>query len=307
MLRTIFLLLFTMLVVPFVSFYFSPPLTGQQWSLLKQGALIALGIALACFIISELSKNYSQTDKVWSIAPIIYAWYFTAAAQWDDRMILMAVLVSIWGVRLSWNFNRRDGYSWRFWEGTEDYRWYILRQKPFLQSDWNWRLFNFFFISLYQNALIFLFTVPILAVFTADSLPLNWLDGLLTFLFLFFVLFETIADQQQWDFQTKKQILIQENKNLEGDYAKGFLSSGLWGWSRHPNYFAEQALWVTFYVFSIVATSNWINWSMIGCLLLLLLFHNSAEFSEGVSASKYPKYSAYQKKVSRFLPFPRLK
>ena len=56
------------------------------------------------------------------------------------------------------------------------------------------------------------------------------------------------------------------------------------------------------YAFSIVASGRWVNWSMAGCILLLLLFQGSADFSEKISAEKYPKYNDYIKNVPRFLP-----
>ena len=292
-----------MVIVPLVSFKYAKPLSTEQWIILKNGATIALVVAFLCFIISELAKNYSQTDKVWSTAPILYVWYMTHAANYDDRMVLMAILVTIWGLRLTYNFSRRGGYHWKFWEGEEDYRWAILRkEQPFLRPNWAWRLFNFCFIAGYQNALIFAFTLPILAAYTNEAIALTWMDYTLASIFGFFVLYETVADNQQWDFQKKKHALIKVGEPLFDDYAKGFLTSGLWQRSRHPNYFAEQAIWITFYLFSVVATGEWINWSMIGSLLLLLLFYNSSEFSEGISANKYPLYKQYQEDVPRFFP-----
>ena len=303
MLRTILILLFSIIVVPVISFYFGEPLSETQVILLKESAFIALAIALTCFIISEFSKNYSQTDKIWSIAPIVYAWYITAAGEWNDRMVLMAVLVTIWGVRLTYNFGRRGGYSWKFWTGEEDYRWGILRENSiFKNKPWNWRLFNLFFISLYQNGLIYLFTLPILAVMAGTDTALGIFDILLAIAFVFFVIIETIADHQQWRFQSKKHELINAGKSLEEPYSKGFVDAGLWAWMRHPNYMAEQAIWIIFYLFSVVATDNWINWSMIGCLLLMILFYNSSNFSEEISAKKYPEYKNYQQRVGRFLP-----
>jgi steroid 5-alpha reductase family enzyme len=67
----------------------------------------------------------------------------------------------------------------------------------------------------------------------------------------------------------------------------------------------EQSIWVIFYLFSVVATGSWINWSMPGCLLLLILFKGSSDFSEEISAQKYPEYKAYQKRVPRFIPFTK--
>jgi steroid 5-alpha reductase family enzyme len=72
---------------------------------------------------------------------------------------------------------------------------------------------------------------------------------------------------------------------------------------RHPNYLSEQAVWIVFYLFSIVATGHLINWSIAGGLLLVLLFKGSSDFSESISAEKYPEYKRYQKEVGRFFPF----
>jgi len=83
----------------------------------------------------------------------------------------------------------------------------------------------------------------------------------------------------------------------------GFTNVGLWKYMRHPNYSAEQSIWVVFYLFSIVATGSFINWSIAGAILLVLLFFGSSNFSEEISAAKYPKYKEYQKKVARFIPF----
>jgi steroid 5-alpha reductase family enzyme len=91
---------------------------------------VAIVIAY-CFIVGELSRNNSQVDKLWSIVPIYYVWHMTLLApELSERMVLMAVLVSIWGARLTFNFARRGAYTWRFWAGEEDYRWEELRKRP---------------------------------------------------------------------------------------------------------------------------------------------------------------------------------
>ena len=260
--------------------------------------------ALGCFLLGELSRNNSQVDKLWSVVPIVYAWYITAGGGWEPRMVLMAVLVSIWGIRLTLNFARRGGYSWKFWTGDEDYRWEILRQKPILSNRLVWTLFNFFFICGYQMTLIYLFTLPILTGLSEGATALGWADYLLAAVFVGLVYIEWLADQQQWDFQTEKYRRIKAKESM-GPYAHGFIRTGLWSIVRHPNYAAEQAIWVTFYLFSVVATGEWINWSIAGCLLLLILFKSSSDFSEDISASKYPAYRDYQATVPRFFPLPK--
>lgn len=305
MLVTILILITTLVVVPFVSFYYGDALTLTQTSILYfMGNAVGVVIAY-CFIVGEISRNNSQVDKLWSIIPIYYVWQMTALADYSDRMVLMSVLVSIWAARLTFNFARRGGYTWKIWAGEEDYRWGILRQRPGFNNKFVWMLFNLFFISGYQNALIFLFTLPILtAISPGAPEQIQLVDWILAVGFIAAVVIEFIADQQQYNFQTEKHRRIRANEPLE-EYAIGFTHTGLWGVVRHPNYAMEQTIWVLFYGYSIVSTGDWINWSMPGCLLLIVLFKGSSDFSESVSAAKYPTYADYQKRVPRFVPFTK--
>jgi steroid 5-alpha reductase family enzyme len=309
MLVTILLLIFTVIVLPILTVYFGTPLTQEQWDILignsdQIGVIyLVIGVIAYCFIVGELSGNNSQVDKLWSIVPILYAWYMTYLADFPTRMTFMSVLVTIWGVRLTLNFARRGAYTWKFWAGEEDYRWEELRKRPGFNNRFVWMLFNLFFICGYQNTLIFLFTLPVLACHGAGvQTDLTWIDYLLALLFVGFVVIEFIADQQQYDFQTEKYRRIHSNLPLE-EYSKGFVDSGLWKLVRHPNYAAEQSIWIVYFLFTVVATGEWLNWSIAGCLLLVILFKGSSDFSEEISARKYPAYKDYQSKTPRFIPF----
>jgi steroid 5-alpha reductase family enzyme len=169
-----------------------------------------------------------------------------------------------------------------------------LREKPELKGKLRWFLFNLFFISFYQNGLLLLITLPLLVALKGTDTPLGWLDYLASALILFFIVIETIADQQQWVYQGEKHRKIKAGEKLEGEYAVGFIRTGLWGKMRHPNYMAEQAIWICIYLYSVAATGAWINWSIAGCLLLVILFQGSSDFSEAISADKYPAYKEYQ-------------
>lgn len=263
---------------------------------------MAVGIASLCFALSRVTGNCSQVDKVWSLMPIVYAWYFAWATEWNMRVVLMAALITVWGVRLTYNFARRGGYSWKFWEGEQDYRWDVLKQRPEFKSPVVWLLFDLFFISFYQNGLIWLFTLPMVMAAVGVDGGLTYLDGLLALTFLGLVVAETLADQQQWNFQNSKYRKKAAGERLTEEEQQGFVSSGLWKLCRHPNYAAEQAIWIVLYGFSVVATGIYVNWSLAGALLLLLLFQGSSNFSEEVSAGKYPKYKEYQQRVPRFIP-----
>lgn len=302
MLRTILLLILSLIALPIIAYRYDAPLEEAQWAMLTQSFFLMLGVAFLCFTVSELTRNYSQVDKLWSIVPVVYSVYFAWAGGWDHRMTLMALLAAAWGMRLTYNFARRGGYTWPLWQGEEDYRWSVLRQAPLLYGRLRWGVFNLFFISLYQNTLIWLIALPSVVAFAGRDKPLSFFDVALALLFLALLAIETIADQQQYNFQTEKYRRMAAGEPLDGDYAQGFLSSGLWAWARHPNYAAEQAIWVTYYLFSVAATGRWLNWSLTGAILLILLFLGSSDFSEKISAAKYPAYRDYQKRTPRFLP-----
>jgi steroid 5-alpha reductase family enzyme len=301
MLKTIFLLIATLVVLPLVAFYYDEPLSAVQRDMLHTATLMMLVVAAYCFIVGEITRNNSQVDKLWSIVPIFYTGYFAWASGWNPRVTLMACLATVWAIRLTYNFSRRGAYSWKFWSGEEDYRWQVLRQEPMFNTRLKWAAFNLFFISLYQNALILFFTLPALMVVGSDK-PLGVLDYILAGLMLAAIALEYVADEQQWQYQEEKKRRLQSGVQLEPPYSDGFVSSGLWQYVRHPNYSAEQATWILFYGFSIAATGKWLNWSAAGCVLLLLLFQGSADFSERISASKYSGYADYQRKTGRFLP-----
>ena len=301
MIRTVLLLIITLIVFPVIAFVYGQEISALQFSMLKTSGIIMISVALFCFAVSRITGNCSQVDKVWSLMPIVYSWYFASASEWQSRVVIMAILITIWGLRLSYNFARRGGYHWKFWEGEQDYRWDVLKQKPEFKNPIVWMLFDLFFISFYQNALIWLFTLPVVMA-AGSSSAVTYVDGLLALIILSLIVFETIADQQQWNFQNGKYAKLKSGESKSDEEAQGFISSGLWKLSRHPNYFAEQSIWVMIYVFGVVATGAYVNWSLAGALLLLLLFQGSANFSEEVSANKYPTYRDYQKRVPRFIP-----
>jgi steroid 5-alpha reductase family enzyme len=275
---------------------------GDQQALLAEATVLMLAVAAVTFVASELTRNYSQVDRLWSLMPIGYAWLFAARGGWDGRLVLMAALVTAWGIRLSFNFWRRGGYGWPPWTGAEDHRWAVLRKRPELASPWRWRLFNLGFISFYQNLLLLLLVTPAVVAWGARGTALNPLDGVAAALLVGFLLAETVADNQQFAFQTEKHRRLAAGAPLAGDHAAGFLTQGLFRYARHPNFAAEQGTWCAFYLFSVAATGAWLNWSVVGAVLLILLFQGSTRFTEEITASKYPGYEGYRQAVPAFLP-----
>ncbi len=298
------LLLLSIVVCPILYFTVGPVLDAGQISTLKTLGIIAACSALYCFVVGELTGNNSQMDKLWSLLPIAYTWIIAAKGGMSARLVVMACLATLWGLRLTFNFARKGAYRLKFWEGEEDYRWSVVRSGPAFRKKWAWMLFDLFFISIYQNALVLMTTFPAL-VAMKSSAPFGIVDAVAAVLTFGFIAYEAIADEQQWVFQTRKWAMIKAGQTLEtlpAPYNKGFNTHGLWSRSRHPNYFAEQAIWASFYIFSIGAGVGIINWSIIGALLLVVLFQGSSALAEEISGGKYPEYENYCKQVSCFIP-----
>lgn len=264
--------------------------------------VIMLAVAFTCFLVSELTRNYSQVDKLWSLMPIVYC-IVSLAAFPSPRLLIMTILVALWGLRLSYNFYRKGGYNIIPWKGEEDYRWKIMQEHPVLKGRFRFGLFNLLFISLYQNILILLFSTPVLLAARYSSSGLNWLDFAAGILMILFIALESIADNQQLRFQNLKKIKNDPDSDAAKAVKKGFVTSGLWAYARHPNFAAEQGVWICFYLFGVSASGDLLNWTMAGPVLLVLLFQGSTALTEKISCSKYPSYEEYKRDVPRFIPW----
>ena len=170
-------------------------------------------------------------------------------------------------------------------------------------------------------------TFPTYALLVASRLTGDGLDGL-DIIFsqglVGLVMVAAIADQQQWsefylqiskiffftsdsiDYQNAKQE-YKKSGNVHQEYHqedldRGFNTTGLWAYSRHPNFAAEQSIWVTLYTWSCFVTRTYYHWAGVGALSYLMLFQGSTWLTELLSSQKYPEYAEYQKRVGMFVP-----
>lgn len=254
---------------------------------------VLAGICFVTWLLSVITKDTSWVDRIWSVIPVVYLWVFAGSVGFADaRVNVMAVIVTLWGARLTFNFARKGGYQ----PGGEDYRWEVLRKG---MSPAQYQLFNIFFIVIYQNIILWLITLPAWTMTQTTGSFGTW-DLILTIVFLALLAFETVADQQQWNFYKRKHAAIAAGKAPESN----FLTKGLFSISRHPNFFAEQSQWWVIFFFAVAAGGA--LWTVIGAALLTILFIGSTRFTEGISVSKYPEYREYQARVSPIIPwFPR--
>jgi len=263
--------------------------------------LLSLLIAAVCWILSIITKEYSWIDRTWSTAPVVYVSYMAWHENFSNtRLNVMAFLITLWGIRLSYNFARKGGFSYDPTGKSEDYRWAVLREKmgPFL-----FQVFNATFIAPYQSILILWFCAPVHAAWINKSTPFGVLDIAVASLFLILLAGETKADEEMWKFQEEKRRKLENAEDMTG--TSPFYRAGMYSFSRHPNYFCELGMWWTFYLFTITSNSQhlFLHWTGIGVVMLSLLFDGSVRFGESISASKYPSYANYQAEVNRLIPW----
>ncbi len=276
------------------------------------------------FTVSEINKNYSQVDRVWSILPTLYHIHYAVWARLNglptqrvDNVLAFSVL---WSLRLTFNYWRRGGYQ----VGSEDYRWKIIEKKVGRAA---FTVLNILFISTLQivsptfheslpllpliessQILLQAVTTPTYLLLLASRLDptLSLLETSLARFLILLVVIEYFADQQQWNYHAAKNSYTSTAKVPSGwtraQMDRGFNTTGLWRFSRHPNFAAEQAIWVTLYLWGAWRTGTWMNWTAVGMVAYLGVFAGSTPITERISAGKYPEYELYQKKVGKFLP-----
>jgi steroid 5-alpha reductase family enzyme len=243
---------------------------------------------------------------------------YAALAPASPRLVLMAALATLWAVRLTFNFARKGGFG-AVAPSEEDYRWpwvrtWMAAHVPRALLPLALHAFHLLFVCAYQNVLLWLQVVPACMVVAAadarGSGALGAWDALAAAAFLALLALEAVADETQWAFQARKHALTPAQRAAAGgDLARGFCTTGVFAYSRHANFLAEQSMWWVFWGFSVAARAPasaadaLLHYSAAGPLLLSLLFQGSTTLTEHITASKYPAYSAYQARVSRLVPW----
>lgn len=109
------------------------------------------------------------------------------------------------------------------------------------------------------------------------------------------------ADYQTAKYKYRDTAKLPDGFNAQ-DLDRGFITSGLWAYSRHPNFAMEQTIWVALYTWSAYETRTPFYWAAAGPAALLWIFFSSTILTEWITAGKYPEYKEYQRQVGKFMP-----
>lgn len=257
------------------------------WTSYLTGLIVILSLMTVLWVISLILKNSSIVDIFWGFGFVVTAWLYYALTpegfQW--RKLLIMLLVFIWGMRLTIHIylrNRGEG---------EDYRYAQWREEA--GSSWWWK--SFFKVFLLQGLIMWLVSAPLLAAMVSPTpARLTVLDILGVIIWGIGFYFEAVGD---WQLAQFKSDPANEGKVLR---------SGVWRYTRHPNYFGDAAQWWGFYT---IAANTWLGaatiFSPILMTLLLVRVSGVALLEKNLKETK-PKYRDYVETTNAFFPwFPK--
>jgi steroid 5-alpha reductase family enzyme len=245
------------------------------------GAAI-LVVMLLIWAASLYLKNSSIIDIFWGLLFVLAAWvvFFTSSDGYLPRKLLVALMVSIWGMRLAWHiFQRNHGKP-------EDFRYAAWRMQ--YGSSWWWR--SFFKVFLLQGVLAWIICWPLLPAITAVNPGyFSWLDGAGVITWLTGFIFEAGGDYQLAQF---KADLANKGK---------VFNQGFWKYTRHPNYFGDAVQWWGWFLVSLGTGGWWTIFSPIMMIFLLVKVSGVAMLERTLAVEK-PGYREYIEKTNAFFP-----
>lgn len=246
--------------------------------------LLILCLMMLLWLLSLALKNASIVDIFWGVGFILVAWFAYSNGQgYLPRKQWITALVTLWGLRLAIHIGLRN------WGKPEDFRYAKWRE----ENGARWWWISFFKVFLLQGLLMWVIGVPIVAA-QASGFPaiLTSLDLLGAIIGLTGLLFESIADLQLNSFKR------------DGSNKGRILRTGLWKYSRHPNYFGEAVVWWGIYIIALASGAWWTIFSPILMTWLLLRVSGVAMLERTMSLK--PGYEQYMRKTSAFFPwFPK--
>jgi steroid 5-alpha reductase family enzyme len=245
------------------------------------GALVVWGLMTALWMLSLILKDASIVDIFWGAGFVVLGWfYFLMTDGFAARKILLAVLVTVWGLRLAMHILRRNRGR------GEDYRYREMRANH--GASWWW--VSYFQVFMLQGIIMLVVSTPLLAVQAADTpARLTLLDVLGAMLWTVGFFFEAVGDAHLTRF---KRDPANEGK---------LLTSGVWTYTRHPNYFGDATQWWAFYLLALAAGGWWSIASPALMTVLLVRVSGVAMLEKSLKNEK-PGYEDYMARTNAFIP-----
>lgn len=242
--------------------------------------LVVLSYMTVWFGISIAQKRNDVADSAWGLGFVLVAWTSFVLSGFSLKALFVNILVTIWGVRLYTHISRRNrGKS----EDSRYAAWRAAWQHFYLRS--------FLQVFMLQGLLLFLISLPVIAINQAGQNTYTLTDYLGLAIWTVGFYFESVGDSQLKQFITNPA-----NKGK-------LMDQGLWRYTRHPNYFGEVTQWWGIYILSVNIPGTVYTIISPLTITLLILFVSGIPLLEKKYASR-ADFEAYKKKTSIFFPLP---
>jgi len=235
------------------------------------------------FAVSFLIKRNDVADVAWGLGFVLLAWVSLFISETNSILgIIVTLFVTVWGLRLAWHIHSRNKGK------TEDYRYLAWRKQ------WGkcFYLRSYAQVYMLQGTLLFLIALPVLVINSnlGGDVSILAMLGIAVWIIGFF--FEVVGDSQLARF-----IQNQDNKGK-------LMTTGLWSYTRHPNYFGEVTLWWGIWLVALSVPYGWAT--VIGPLTIttLILKVSGIPMLEK-KMTEHPDFAEYKKRTSVFIPWFR--
>lgn len=241
---------------------------------------VVIGVMmLVLWVVSLLVRNASIIDLVWGLGFVLVGWTTLYVAEAEARAWLPVCLVTIWGARLSAYLAIRNHGK------PEDYRYRAMREK----HGRRFALVSLLTVFLLQGVVMWVVSLP-LQLAHVDGEAWLWLQVLGVVLFLNGLLFEAVGDWQLARFKADP-----ENQGK-------VMRTGLWAYTRHPNYFGDFCVWWGLYLVVLGGGAPW--WTVVGPVVmsLFLMKISGVTLLEKSLREKKAGYADYVESTNAFFP-----
>jgi steroid 5-alpha reductase family enzyme len=251
-----------------------PEVSAWFWSLLA-----VLTVSIVTWLVSVARRDVSIVDSLWSLMILLCALvYVVLARDTGPRTVILIILLLIWAIRLSLHITLRNHGE------PEDRRYREIRRNN--QPYFEWK--SLYIVFLFQGLLAWVVCLPVVAAVGGQTPP-GPLDYAGIALWMAGMFFEVVGDYQLMRFR-------------KGDRSENdVLDSGLWRYTRHPNYFGEAVIWWGFYLLALSAGAWWTIFAPLLMTFLLLKVSGVAMLEKDI-AGRRPAYRDYIRRTNAFFP-----
>jgi len=250
-----------------------------EWGAWFSSLLVVLAVSAAAWLVSVVRRDVSIVDSLWSLLILLALLvYLYLAQEMGTRSTLLIALLVTWAVRLSVHITVRNHGE------PEDRRYRQMRRNN--EPHFKWK--SLYIVFLFQGFLAWVICLPVAAAATGGT-PAGLLDVAGVAVWLTGMLFEVVGDHQLTRFRKSDRS------------ANEVLDTGLWRYTRHPNYFGEALIWWGFYLLAVSAGAWWTLFAPLLMTFLLLRVSGVALLEKDI-ATRRPAYRDYISRTNAFFP-----